>query len=58
MYSMGLTLFAYDKNSNCIEITLDGNVAEVYESLEDPFDEDMGEVFAQSTIKSIKYSTY
>ena len=58
IYSMNLTLLAYDKNNNCVEITLNGNASEVYEGLEDPFDEDMGEVFAQFTIKSIKYSKY
>lgn len=58
MYAMNLTLFAYDENNNRIEITLNGNANEVYEGLEDPFDEDMGEVFANFAIKTIKYSLF
>lgn len=58
MYAMNLTLFAYDENNNSVEITLNGNTNEVYEGLEDPFDEDMGEVFAKFTIKTIKYSSF
>ena len=58
MYAMNLTLFAYDENNNIVEITLNGNTNEVYEGLEDPFDEVMGEVFAKFTIKTIKYSSF
>lgn len=58
MYAMDLTLFAHDKNNNSIKITLNGNANEVYKGLEDPFDEDMGEVFAEFTIKTINYNIY
>lgn len=58
MYSGDLILWAYDKNNSSIKITLNGNASEVYKGLDDPFDADMGEVFAQFTIKTIDYSSY
>jgi len=46
------------KSGHNISITLEGDAKEKYESIEEPFDADMGAEFAKFVIKTVEFSVY